>query len=244
MDSSAQRFSLTSGGYRIEGYSWPVTHAIGRVLLLHGWNGRASQLGAFVEPLNAAGFSVIGLDAPAHGRSSGRATTLLHWSAAIAAIQEQQGPLHAAIAHSFGVHALAQAVREGLKLRCAVCIGSPAGMATMLARYTNWLKLSAHATDRLQQRLRRRLGAPLWDRIRQIDGPARDAGLPALFIHDQDDRDVPWQQGEAAARLWGDAEFLLTEKLGHRRVLRADRVTESACRFIRERTAVNENPVS
>src|SRR5678816_1021873 len=41
------------------------------VLLVHGWEGRGSQLGAFVEPLVAAGMSVVAFDAPGHGDSPG-----------------------------------------------------------------------------------------------------------------------------------------------------------------------------
>ena len=44
-----------------------------KVLLLHGWGGQASQLGAFAEPLVGTGFGVVAIDAPAHGRSPGRA---------------------------------------------------------------------------------------------------------------------------------------------------------------------------
>src|SRR3954471_12912224 len=39
------------------------------VLLVHGWEGRGSQLGSFVEPLVAAGLSVVAFDAPGHGDS-------------------------------------------------------------------------------------------------------------------------------------------------------------------------------
>src|SRR5262245_14171103 len=38
-----------------------------RILLVHGWGGRGGQLGAFVEPLVARGFSVVWFDGPAHG---------------------------------------------------------------------------------------------------------------------------------------------------------------------------------
>src|SRR5262245_35302817 len=34
------------------------------VLLVHGWEGRGAQLGAFVDPLVGRGFSVITFDAP------------------------------------------------------------------------------------------------------------------------------------------------------------------------------------
>ena len=33
------------------------------VLLVHGWNGRGTQLGAFIEPLVARGYQVVAFDA-------------------------------------------------------------------------------------------------------------------------------------------------------------------------------------
>jgi pimeloyl-ACP methyl ester carboxylesterase len=42
-----------------------------RILLVHGWGGKAAQFFSFVGPLLESGFEVIGFDAPAHGLSSG-----------------------------------------------------------------------------------------------------------------------------------------------------------------------------
>ena len=42
------------------------------VLLLHGWQGRASQFAPLVRELVAEGFRVTSFDAPAHGASGGQ----------------------------------------------------------------------------------------------------------------------------------------------------------------------------
>ena len=39
------------------------------VLLIHGWEGRASQLAAFADSSHGSGFRWIGVDLPAHGAS-------------------------------------------------------------------------------------------------------------------------------------------------------------------------------
>ena len=41
------------------------------VLLVHGWNGRSTQLGGFVSPLVARGHRVVAFDALGHGDSDG-----------------------------------------------------------------------------------------------------------------------------------------------------------------------------
>src|SRR5690349_4154288 len=59
---------------RVRSYRWgegPVA------LLVHGWGGDAGQMTPFVEPLLEAGFAVVAFDAPGHGRSEGRATSLV-----------------------------------------------------------------------------------------------------------------------------------------------------------------------
>src|SRR5688500_15132227 len=57
-------FEVESLGAVVRGHVWGTGPA---VYLVHGWGGRGSQLGSFVEPLLAGGFRVVMFDAPAHG---------------------------------------------------------------------------------------------------------------------------------------------------------------------------------
>ena len=84
------------------------------VLLVHGWEGRGAQLGAFVDPLVAAGFRVVALDGPAHGDSSGRTTTGPEFARAMVATRDAVGPLAAVVGHSFGGFTSLLAVSRGL----------------------------------------------------------------------------------------------------------------------------------
>ncbi|HEX5771250.1 MAG TPA: alpha/beta hydrolase, partial [Nocardioidaceae bacterium] len=59
-------FEVSSQRSRVRGRVWgdgPV------VYLVHGWGGRASQFAAFVEPLVAAGHTVVAFDGLSHGDS-------------------------------------------------------------------------------------------------------------------------------------------------------------------------------
>ena len=85
------------------------------ILLVHGWSGRGTQLGAFVEPLLDAGYRVISFDAPAHGKSSGKQTNLYEIADVILALQEHYGKFDSVITHSFGGPCTAVAVQRGLK---------------------------------------------------------------------------------------------------------------------------------
>ena len=50
---------------------WRWGHRGPAVLMVHGWDSRASHLGSFVEALLAAGYQVVAFDGPGHGDSGG-----------------------------------------------------------------------------------------------------------------------------------------------------------------------------
>ena len=53
-----------------------------------------------------------------------------------------------------------------------------------------------------------------------------------MVIHDENDRDVPWQEGAALANAWPGAQFVRTSGLGHRRILRDPDVIARVTAFI------------
>lgn len=226
--ASARRLSMMHTGKQIAVYTWGNGPA---VLLVHGWSGRGAQMGAFVEPLVAAGFRAVAFDAPAHGQSSGTDTNLLEVSAVIRALAHEHGPAHAVIAHSFGVVCTLYALSAGLRAARVVGISPPATIEGMVDKFAAQLAIPAPAVSAMRGYFEARFGADLWTRY----SPLRLAGtmnVPALIVHDDEDRDVPWQEGEALARAWPGAQLQRTRGLGHRRVLRDPDVIAQAVRFI------------
>ena len=53
------------------------------VLLMHGWEGRPTQFALLIRGLVDAGYGVIALDAPAHGRSPGREANVVLFARAL-----------------------------------------------------------------------------------------------------------------------------------------------------------------
>jgi hypothetical protein len=50
--------------------------------------------------------------------------------------------------------------------------------------------------------------------------------LGILVVHDRDDDDTYWTEGAALAEAWPGAQLLTTTGLGHRRILRVNRIGE------------------
>lgn len=109
------------GNETIQVYIWGQENSPA-ILLVHGWNGRAAQLGKIAEELVKLGYRVIGFDAPAHGRSDGSSTNLPAISQTIQQLDKKYGPFTAGIAHSFGCLCLVHALNEGLEMEKVICI--------------------------------------------------------------------------------------------------------------------------
>ncbi len=226
--AQAQRLSFVWKGKPVAVYAWGAGET---VLLLHGWSGRAAQWRTFVDPLVAVGFRVIAFDAPAHGVSAGRRTTLPELTAVVCALAAQVGPLRGLIAHSLGVACGALALRQELEVKRVVAISPPARFEALLDHFTRMLALPADFVERLRRLVETRYGAQVWEEL-SVDFNARALTTPALVIHDCDDRTLGPTHGRAVARAWPAARFVQTKGLGHRRILDDAQVVRLAVDFL------------
>ena len=220
--------TLRHAGKQIVVYAWGQGPT---VLLVHGWSGRGAQLGEFVAPLVEAGFKVVSFDAPAHGRSSGGDTNIKEVSEVILELARDFAPVHGVIAHSFGLPCVLYALSQESFVRRVVGIGAPATLEGLMDKFARQLALSERTVAILRGMLERRFGEDVWTRF-SAQSMAEQAEVPALIIHDHDDRDVSWHEGEAIANAWPHARFLRTEGLGHRRVLRDGGVIARSVEFL------------
>jgi pimeloyl-ACP methyl ester carboxylesterase len=232
--SQANCHPITHGDKQISVYSWGSGPA---VLLVHGWSGRGTQLGEFVAPLQAAGFRVVSFDAPAHGRSAGRDTTLPEISEVILALARQHGPFRAVVTHSFGAPCTLFALAQKRFTERMVAISAPATLQGLMDKFSLGLALTPATVARLRDKLVQRFGDDMWERFSTQSLAARVA-LAALVIHDRDDRDVSWHEGEAIARAW-HARFVRTEGLGHRRILRDGAVVKQVVQFVQAKDSTS-----
>lgn len=201
------------------------------VLLIHGWEGRGSQLGAFVEPLVAAGMSVVAFDAPAHGDSPGRRLYLTDHADAIAGVVAAVKPIHATIAHSFGCAALLLAhARAGVDVDRNVMIAPNVLIDDAVRRFARVVALDDLDRRALERAIGTRSGIGLdsLDLDRLVG--ARDTGL--LVMHDRGDREVPPVHGERLAATWPNAQLRMTDGLGHRRILRDPAMIAEAVAYV------------
>lgn len=214
-------------------YEWGPA-AAPAVLLVHGWEHRASFWGAWVEPLLAAGYRVVALDGPAHGASSGRQVTLTDFGGAVQAVVDTLGAVRAIVAHSFGaasVAGLPVRLPAGAVLPRLVLMSAPEGPQVMAERFADFLRLPRGLVGRFETHIAQSTGRPAASFATAASGPSIGAEK-VLVLHDEADEIIPFAESRQIVAAWPGAVLHATRGLGHNRILRDAGVVQSVVRFI------------
>ena len=222
-------------GRAIATWRWGA-HERPAVLLAHGWGGTAAQMRRFVFPLAGAGYRVVAFDQPAHGLSGGTLTGLPDFADVLREVAWHHGGVQAVIAHSLGGAATALAIARGLPLERAVLVAPPADLTAYSRRFARWHRIPESVRGTMQAAIEERFGVR-WADL-EISRVAERLDVQALVIHDRGDKVVPFAQGERFARHWPGARVLLTDGLGHHRILQDDEVAGAAVAFVAGRSGV------
>lgn len=204
------------------------------VVVIHGWGSHAARFGNFIAPLRAAGYTVIGIDAPAHGQSPGKTSDLPRFRDSLAAVLRAHQPVHAVIGHSLGGAATLTVLAETREFHPRkICIfGVPADMDYILESFGMMLSLRSRALESLRARFARQFGHTASEI--SLAAAAPHVRIPVLVVHDEDDNVAPIEQASAVTSLIAGATLLRTRGLGHSGGLRDAATIERVVAFLRE----------
>jgi pimeloyl-ACP methyl ester carboxylesterase len=125
-------------------------------------------------------------------------------------------------------------VERGLRCNRIVSICPPATTIGLVDKFVQALHITSKTRDILIKHIEMTFGKNLWQEL-SMSNTVKTIGIPGLVIHDAQDIDIPWEEGQAVAYAWDNAPFIITNELGHRRILRDSAVIESAVKFIQNR---------
>ena len=205
-----------------------------KVLLVHGWSGRSTQLVAFADKLLENGYMVISFDGPAHGKSTGRTTMMPEFLKTIEKINTTFGPFEAAIGHSFGATSLYNAAATFLDIKTFIAIGSGDRISEIISNFAKNLYLKEKSAKKIQSGLEKKWVIHLDDFSSST--VAKKIKIPVLVVHDKTDGDVPVSCAYKIRQNLEKGSLFITNGLGHTKILRNNEVVHKSIKFIIQHT--------
>jgi pimeloyl-ACP methyl ester carboxylesterase len=201
-----------------------------KILLVHGWSGRGTQLVKIADELLKLGYMTISFDAPAHGKSKGKSSIMIEFIASILEINKQYGSFEFAIGHSLGGMSVLNAIKQNFQVRKAIIIGSGDIIQDIINDFIAKLKLNPEYGIRLRNYFEEKFGGKMNDYSAYI--AAREIEFPVLIIHDNDDEDVSVKAAYHIQKNLKFSEIMITDGLGHRKILGEEKVINRIKEFI------------
>lgn len=213
-------------------YEYGKSETNKKVLLVHGWSGRGTQLCKIANEMINLGYETVSFDAPAHGKSPGSSTIMVDFIASIIEIDRQFGPFEIAIGHSLGGMSVMNAIKEGLKVEKVIIIGSGDIVQDITDDFIAKLGLKPAISKLLCERFEYKYGGKMDDY--SAYKAAETTLIPTLVIHDKNDPEVPVKAGINIYQHLKNGELMLTEQLGHRKILADHQVIQKIINFIKK----------
>ncbi|WP_417886198.1 alpha/beta fold hydrolase [Zunongwangia sp.] len=201
-----------------------------KVLLVHGWSGRGTQLSKIAETLVDKGFSIISFDAPGHGKTPGKTSMMPYFVESIQALYKKFGVFNTIIGHSLGGMSTLKAVKEGVKTKKIVIIGAADKISDLTIEFVSNLNMDEKVAHLLKAEFDEKFGTDVNNFSSSVS--AKKVDCPCLIIHDKDDVDVPVSCAFNIQKELKNSEIFITKHLGHRKILGDKKVINKIATFM------------
>ena len=202
-----------------------------KILLVHGWSGRGTQLFKFADAFVAQGYSVISFDAPGHGDAKANTAILTDFIASILYIQQQYGPFEVALGHSLGGMAMLNSVPRGLNVSKMAVIGSADVVKDVIDEFIAAIGLKGKIATIMEKLFEKRTKTPMAEYSSYIS--AQKILIPVLVIHDENDAEVSIDCAYNISENLINGDLYVTKGLGHRKILGSVEVVNKAVQFLK-----------
>lgn len=193
-------------------YTWHGNDRI--ILLVHGWESNASRWEKFIPYLKKSGSTVIAIDGPAHGLSSGKEFSIPKYAEFIHIAVKKFKPQYL-VGHSLGGKTCLyyQSVYQNNAIKKMVILGSPSDFKVILNNYIALLSLNTKISHSLEMHYLNHFKL----NIAQFSGKlfASKINVTGFIAHDIDDTVVLFEEGKKIASSWKNAVLMETKGLGH-----------------------------
>lgn len=197
----------------IQTYIWKGNDTI--VLLIHGWESNSSRWKKMLPHLKKSGSTIIAIDGPAQGLSSGKELTIIKYAEFIDIVSKKYQP-HYVIGHSMGGKTVLyyQYKYQNPNIKKIVTLGAPSDFIIILNNFTRMLSLNNKIRKTLKNKYTEYLNLDL-DQFSSKEFVSK-INVKGFLAHDIEDTIVLFDEGKKIAHSWKDVQFIETKGLGHK----------------------------
>jgi predicted alpha/beta hydrolase family esterase len=210
MEPEKETFDLDGNSYQT--YTWKGNNDI--ILLVHGWESNSSRWKKMLPYLKQTGKTIIAIDAPAHGFSSGKEFSVPKYTQAIAALIKKIKP-KILIGHSIGGATCIyyQYLYQNPAIERLVLLGAPSDLKNLIINYCSMLGLNSKVQLHLENKFLEKFNFKVDD----FSGAKFGSQITTktLIAHDTNDNVVSVNEAKKLISNWESATFIETQGLGH-----------------------------
>lgn len=203
---------IEHNGHYLQTYIWHGNE--NKILLIHGWESNASRWEKLLIFLKKSGSTIIAIDGPAHGLSSGKEFNVPTYAEFINVVSEIHKPKFI-IGHSMGGVACAyyQHLYQNHELEKMILLGAPSDFKILLDNYSKMLNLNSKVYEQLASYIKKRFNV----NIEEFSGVQflKNTTIQGMIAHDTLDDVVAVEEAKKMAQSWKKAKYIETQGLGH-----------------------------
>ncbi len=193
-------------------YTWKGNDT--KILLVHGWESNSARWEKTLPYLQKSGSTIIAIDAPAHGQSSGKEFNVPRYAEFINKAVKKHNP-SIIIGHSIGGATCIyhQYLHPETSIEKMVILGAPSDLRTLIDNYIQMLSLNRKMFSLLEKRYLENFNFEL----ENFSGAtfAEQINIEGIIAHDTTDNIVAFEEGQKIANGWKKGHFITTTDLGH-----------------------------
>lgn len=185
------------------------------ILLIHGWESNSSRWKKMLPQLKKSGSTIIAIDGPAHGLSTGKEFTVIKYAEFIHVVAEKYKPQYI-IGHSIGgkTSLYYQYKYQNPTIQKMVILGAPSDLIGIFNNFISMLGLNSKISEALEKKYTAFLNHSL--QLFSVQKFAEKINVKGLIVHDLYDNVVLFEEGKKIASSWKNAQFIQTKGLGHK----------------------------
>lgn len=226
---SAEAIAFDFNGKIIQTYLWKGNETV--LFLIHGWESNSARWKKALPYLLKSGFTIIAIDAPAHGLSSGDDFNAHKYSEFINHVAKMYPP-NILIGHSIGGKACLhfQNLYSNDSVEKIVVLGAPSDFKVIFDNFISLLSLNSKVSTGLINYYLENFNLS----NQEIVGPlfSNNSIIKGLIAHDIEDKIVAFSEAEKNSKAWKEAVFIETKGLGHS--MNDEKLFEKITAFITE----------